>query len=287
MIACQTLEGLPAEIVYQTFMDAFSDYHVKIEMTAQEFDRANIRRGYSPEYSAAAFFEGRCVGILMKGLRLSDGQLTAYDMGTGVIPAFRQSGVTTRMMNFVREKMDAGNVTQYVLEVIQDNEPALNFYRKQKFEIAREFCGYRASRLNFSSKNNHRVERIRQPDWTLFRSFWDFAPSWQNSEDSVNAIGDHFRYYAAFDHAEIAGYLIADVQSGEIVQFAVRKDVRNKGFGTELFRAAGREIQSEYSSILNVEAGKTETQIFLASLGFVCTLRQYEMIRTLRRAVIA
>ena len=43
-----------------------------------------------PGMSVGAFEHGELTGIVLNGVRYWDGEKTIYDLGTGVIPAFRK-----------------------------------------------------------------------------------------------------------------------------------------------------------------------------------------------------
>lgn len=62
MIIRRLLES-DQDVVYQCFLEAFSDYAVPMRPARAPFEEMLRRRGYCPEVSVAAFDEGRMVGI--------------------------------------------------------------------------------------------------------------------------------------------------------------------------------------------------------------------------------
>ncbi|MDH5462293.1 MAG: GNAT family N-acetyltransferase, partial [Candidatus Bathyarchaeota archaeon] len=88
------LEPEDFEAMYDTFMEAFSDYQFKIQMTKERFNAINIRRGLNYELSVGAFdLDNKMVGLTLNGIDTWENELTAYDMGTGVIPKYRRKGI--------------------------------------------------------------------------------------------------------------------------------------------------------------------------------------------------
>ena len=91
----QTLEKTDTFCLYQTFRQAFSDYQVSVDMPYEAFETNLKRNGYMPGMSVGAFEHGELTGIVLNGVRYWDGEKTIYDLGTGVIPAFRKRGITS------------------------------------------------------------------------------------------------------------------------------------------------------------------------------------------------
>ena len=71
--------------LYECFLDAFSDYHISLQMTEEQFEQRVQRDGVELELSAAAFDGERMIGFYMNGRGMWHGQDTAYDAGTGVV----------------------------------------------------------------------------------------------------------------------------------------------------------------------------------------------------------
>ena len=92
----RTLGKVPIEDLHATFLEAFSDYLVKIDVPLWKFETMARRRGMVPEMSLGAFAGDRLVGFIFNGVRQWEGRLTAYDTGTGVVPKFRKNGLVAR-----------------------------------------------------------------------------------------------------------------------------------------------------------------------------------------------
>lgn len=75
---------------------------------------------------------------------------------------------------------------------------------------------------------------INPNDWRELTEFWDFAPSWQNSIDSINAVSDSFIYSIVHLDDNIVGYGVIDKKTGDIPQIAVNKNYRRKGIAKSI-----------------------------------------------------
>lgn len=281
MFKFKTLEDTKIEALHQTFVDAFSDYQVKIDLPFWKFEEMLQRRGYVSEISMGAFQNERLIGFVLNGLRSWNGKKTVYDLGTGVVGDFRKQGLTSNMLLKIRDVFNEKKVEQYLLEVIQTNTSAFELYKKQGFEIVRDFACFRSENNNIKKNktwNVEHVDRFNHDDWELLRKFWDFAPSWQNSVDSVNALYSAFAYSIVRDDNRIVGYGLIDRRTGDIPQLAVDKGYRNKGVAGSIIADLCENTESSIVSVLNVQDDIKSMKDFLLSAGFKSAVSQYEMI---------
>jgi ribosomal protein S18 acetylase RimI-like enzyme len=279
---CLKLEDFQA--MYDTFMEAFSDYQVKIQMTKEHFNAINIRRGLNYELSVGAFdSKNRMGGLLLNGIDVREDELTAYDMGTGVVPKYRGKGIAGSMVDFVLPKLHEYGVRQYLLEVIRSNEKAYKLYTKRGFKETRKFECLSVSlnklRMNDVIERDVTVKQIEKPDWNLFETFWDWKPSWQNSTNSMKRCPENKIILGAFHEKELRAYGILYPESGDISQIAVNKDFRRKGIGGLLLREFARRAETAGKlSVLNIDKSSRGTLLFFESAGFENFVGQYEMI---------
>ena len=278
MFNYKTLDNTSIEIIHKAFIDAFSDYQVKIEMPIWKFEQMLQRRGYVPEMSIGAFVNETLIGFVLNGCRILNGKLAVYDLGTGVVRQYRRQGVIDNILADIKDLIKEKNVKEYVLEVIKSNESAVNLYKKQNFEIQRELECFQINKSQYNFIINHKVEHTNKIDLNQLLRFCDFNPSWQNSIDSVNAISDSFLYsIVRFDYT-IVGYGIIDKKTGDIPQIAVDRNFRCRGIATSLISDLIKNTESQNISILNIDGQMKSMQDFLIKLGFKNFVTQYEMI---------
>lgn len=284
MYEYRTLEGVELQVIHQAFLNAFSDYQVKIDLPLSKLQNMLRRRGYVAEKSMGAFKDGILVGFILNGYRRLDEKLTAYDLGTGVIPEYRKKGLTTRLFAKVQEQLRNEGAEQYLLEVIQQNTAAYELYNKKGFEVTRTFSCYRLERSGHKPQNVYRIEQAEpfsEELWQQLKKFWDFEPSWQNSIDSVLAAAEEFDYYTATLENEIVGYGIIERKTGDIPQLAVERNHRHKGIGGSIMTRLLNSTDAESVAMLNVDDSSKSTKEFLCEQGFEHFVDQYEMIMDL------
>lgn len=281
MYTFKTLENTSIEEIHNVFVDAFSDYQVKIDLPLWKFQRMLQRRGYVSKISMGTFDNNTLVGFVLNGFRDWNNKLTVYDTGTGVIPQYRKQGITSNMLQNIIELLQEKNIKQYLLEVIQSNTSAFELYKKQGFKITRSFACYQLQKSKYNSLVNHKVEHVDKfdaPIWEQLKTFWDVAPSWQNSIDSVNATSDTFVYSFVRFNNEIVGYGIIDKKTGDIPQIAVNKHYQRCGIASGIMSDLINRTESEKISVINVDYGSKAANDFLNKLGFEPSVDQYEMI---------
>lgn len=282
MICYRTLENTPVEVMHEAFVDAFSDYQVKMDLPLWKFQQMQNRRGFSGKLSMGAFEGDRLVGFVLNGSRLWQEDKTVYDMGTGVIQAYRRQGITTKILSELESLLKMEGIHQYLLEVLQENTSAFELYQKQGFRITRALNCYKLSKKNASfSKGRYPIHRGNPMNMSYEESFWDFMPSWQNSSESVLAAGDVFGYAMVVLEGQVAGYGLIDKNSGDIPQLAVRKDLRNQGIGSCILKDLLLQTEAPHAVFLNVESTSEETVSFLLRSGSENTVNQYEMLKRL------
>lgn len=251
MFIYNTVENISIEELHDTFLDAFSDYQVKMDLP------------------------------LLNAVRQWNGKLSAYDTGTAVIPNYRNHGITSNMFINAKGLLKKMKVEQYLLEVIQSNTSAVNLYKKQGFEILREFKCFNLDKNKCTSETIYNVKHIKiitESLWQELTKFWDFKPSWQNSIDSINAVPDNFIYSIVNMDEIIVGYGIIDKNTGDIPQIAVDKNCRGKGIGKSIFTDLLNNTESDTIKVLNVDSQSASMKSFLLNLGFNQNVKQYEMV---------
>ncbi|MDR5586066.1 GNAT family N-acetyltransferase [Clostridium aquiflavi] len=278
MLEYRTLNKTSIETLHKAFLGAFSDYQVKIDLSIGKFKQTLQRRGYAPEISIGAFENDILVGFILNGLRSLNGKTTVYDIGTGVIIDYRRQGITSSMLLKAKEILKQKQVEQYLLEVIQSNTSAFQFYNKEGFEIKRKFPCFQLDKESYLPLKTYKVEHTDKMVWEQLTEFWDFEPSWQNSIDSINAVSEEFLYsIVRFDNT-IVGYGIIDKRTGDIPQIAVNKHYRGKGIARSIITDLIENTESFEISVLNVDDESKCTKDFLINLGFEYIVGQYEMI---------
>ncbi|HZN06015.1 MAG TPA: GNAT family N-acetyltransferase [Pyrinomonadaceae bacterium] len=278
MINYRLLSDHDFESLYVCFLAAFSDYEVDMQMSREQFRQRIVRDGVRMEMSAGAFDPNQqMIGFCINGVGTWQGTETAYDAGTGVVREYRGRGVGKELFAFLTPRLRDKGIKQYLLEVLKTNTPAASLYRKLGFMDTRQLAVFRSfTRIGNSSDAS--VRQIQQPDWNLYRSFWDGYPSWQNSIDAVERIATDTMIAAAYLNDECVGYGIVFTPSANLMQLAVSPRHRRKGIGSAILAALE---PPERLKINNIDEQLTNALEFYKANGYKQVLDQYEMMKTL------
>jgi len=278
------LGGESGERLYQAFRLAFADYSVPMDMSRAEFDENNARRGLDLGISLGAYEDGTLVAFILNGRGVWGGKAAAYDLGTGVLPGSRGSGLSgtlaAKLIAFLPER----GLERYVLEVIRGNVPAFKTYERAGFRIKRSLECPAGIFVDAPRPAPADLAIVELPGGAAFpraeaAALRDWEPSWQNSHDSIARMPGPLVILGARLQGSLAGILVASPK-GTIWQLAVARGMRCRGIGSALLRELARRVGPELRYV-NVQADDAECLRFLAARGLGAGVGQYEMIREL------
>lgn len=266
--------------IHRTFLESYSDYIIKTQMTETQLANHVAQNGVEYERSVGAFTDTGMIGVTLNGFGLWNGVETVYDAGTGVIPKFRRQGIGRSMFDFMMPKFKKNGVKQMLLEVISTNEKALQLYRNLGFEETRRLLFFEQNEeINVEPQKNLEIREIENPDWHIFECFRDGKPSWQNSNESIARTVPKKIILGAFLEGKLVGYGIVMRKSGNIVQFAVDKKHRGKGIASQLLKEGKKRIDPKSKlRFTNVDESIESLTGFLKKRNFSENLMQIEMI---------
>lgn len=253
------------DAIHRAFVDAFSDYVVPMQPSPDALREMFTRRGWVPELSSGIFEDEQLVAFTINGFDGARG----YDTGAGVIPSHRRRGLARQTMAHSIALLRAAGATRYVLEVLEANTAAAALYRDVGFVETRKLDCWMFTGAPASSP----AERPGVPPGAV--EWWDIQPSWQNTTASIHRSRDPHVVIADDD-----GYVIVFPSTGDVPQFAVRRDARRQGIGTRLLRTAAT-IANKPLRIINIDARNEPIAAFLTAIGAKRFVRQIEMERDL------
>jgi ribosomal protein S18 acetylase RimI-like enzyme len=246
-------------------------------MSREQFRQRLTRDGVRLDLTGAAFDGEQMIGFCMNGLGEWQGKTTAYDGGMAIIPGHRGRGTAKELLQFVELKLKETGVRQYLLEVLTSNVAAATLYRKHGFIETRRLAVFRSDKP-IGDFSDPRIRRIEQPDWHLFRTFWDGYPSWQNSIDAVDRVANERTILGAFVNNECVGYGVTFLPSANLMQLAVSPGHRRQRIGSAIL--ASLET-AEPLKINNIDEDLKGALAFYEANGYKQVLVQHEMIKTL------
>lgn len=268
---------------HSAFQQAFSDYQVDMRMSRAQFDYRLLRDGIDLSKSVGAFEENELIGFCINGVGNWHGEPTIYDAGTGVVPQRRRQGISQEMFDFMLPRLKEVGFTQYLLEVLTSNQPAVNLYRKLGFSDTRELAVFRSNmRLANLKTCRAEVREVAVADWDLYETFWDVYPSWQNSVEATKRTSFENVVLEAYADHRCVAYGVVSRTSGNLFQLAIDKRHRRGRLGSLLLiELQRRVVAGEPLKVNNIDKASTDSLMFYKSSGFELALEQYELNKTL------
>ncbi|MBA7587091.1 hypothetical protein ES708_29108 [subsurface metagenome] len=154
----------------------------------------------------------------------------------------------------------------------------------QIHQYLQDFCNvsfYFSDLMKFLNYNkNFEINEINQPNWDIYKTFWDKTPSWQNSIDCIERNRDVLTILVVNHKTTPVGYAAFDPRNGGIAQLAIHPEYRRRKLGIALLN---RIIESSPTAtrltIINIDKELSSFIGFYESLGLKIFVEQYEMMK--------
>src|SRR3954465_14308675 len=110
------LSSIPFHEIYIAFTEAFSDYIIPFHPAERALNDKQKACRVNYDMSFGMFDGGRLVAFIIFGIDTLNGKLTAYNAGTGVIPAHRGQRLVKKLYDHALPILKAAGVQQSTLE---------------------------------------------------------------------------------------------------------------------------------------------------------------------------
>lgn len=284
------LRSVDRSKIHAAFLEAFADYSMGSPAGLPE-ERLFLRmqkNAVDDDLSVGAYDGERLIGFTLIGVDVWGGVVSAYDAGTGIVPAFRGQGLARRMLDHAIPTLCQRGVERFVLEVLQTNEPAIKAYAKAGFETRRELRSFVADAASLAAcpESPFAVRAIDASQFEGVAANMDWLPSFENRLSAVRALGDAVTLFGAFDGATCVGAYAYSAPLRWLLSLVVARPHRRRGVGRALVAHAAAHLPEGVGRLtaLNVDGADRDMQRFFESLGFAVLVDQYEMQRGMRDA---
>lgn len=270
--------------MHRSFVEAFSSYQVSMKMSREAFeDRMLFKLNINFDLSPGVFSGDKLVGFIFQTINEYEGKVAAYNGGTGVIPGYVGNGLTAKLYDFITPALLANGVEKCVLEVLTDNEQAINAYSKAGFEKTKTFqcLMLKDGVLKRNENESFDIKQVSDFSMEEYSSICEISAGML---DQLSQVKYHLNKESILEYRKegvLIGYAIFQPINGRITQLAVSKVHRRRGIATALIKYAHRLSESKTLSVLNLETKEEGMIQFFEKLGFIRDLQQYEMQKTL------
>lgn len=272
MIVRNLKQTHPGDVV-NCLVVAFENYYVKVSTDHDYW--INRWKAARVDYSmSAGVFDGqKLVGFILHGIDTDEGGvLSAFNCGTGILPAYRKRGFVQELYQFLFPVLKEGGVQKCGLEVITQNDIAFQSYERVGFKTVKKYrCFFGQLEPTGAMGTGLSFTKTAKPDWEGYAQMQRCNFSWEHNDKALKAAGDDaFAYWELFDGPQLSGYAVLK-PNGHIVQFGTVTDA----YLHPLFDGiAGITPQVR---IVNIEESAENTCEFLLSRGLKNSIDQYYM----------
>ena len=260
------LDATPVEEVISCFLKAFEGYFVKLPEETEYWKSRFLNARVDWSLSFGAFEQENLVGFIINGVDQHLNQLTAYNTGTGVLPAYRGKAVVDQIYKYAIPLLKERGVEKCLLEVICENKKAIQVYERIGFKIKRELRSYRGE----LPQNLYR-EELQKCHFSKILSSGLYQPehySWDNTAEAV-LVREDLQTLCLKSEDSLDAFLVLD-PAGNILQ------IENiNGDYKELLHAV-KDLPSQVQ-IKNIDKRRKELILTLEGLNFTNTVNQFEM----------
>ncbi|MCM3125257.1 MULTISPECIES: GNAT family N-acetyltransferase [unclassified Mesobacillus] len=187
-VEIKRLSDCPLKDGVEAYNRGFEGYFYDQSKTIETFANRFGLDGISPEHSVIAYYEGRPAGIVLSGIKKINGEVIAWNGGTGIAKELRGKGIGKQLMNAALDIYRENQVKYATLEAISRNEGAIQLYQSLGFTLVKKlkFLQYNEPfpEGTFDSATNYQVEHVAPQELSQV-NFYRHKTSWQNHKDNV------------------------------------------------------------------------------------------------------
>ena len=262
------LADTPLSQVMDCFHDSFSDYAVKMP-TDLDYWQTRFRLARADFSLSFGVFDGdRLVAFIIQCVDHHEGQLAAYNTGTGVLPYYRGKGLVDAIYKAAFQPMREKGIEKCMLEVLKNNERAIRVYERIGFRKDRVLCCFKG-KIEAEAPEVEVREISHEELFKAEGTAPDFY-SWDFNRSAVEKSEGIYKSYLVSDSSGRLGWFTLNPENGTLA----RIEAMDGNYTAVLGGVA--QISSEVK-INNVDESRTALMEGLVDSGVKHVIDQFEM----------
>jgi ribosomal protein S18 acetylase RimI-like enzyme len=266
----KNLSNTSFEDLLDCFLLAFDNYFVKMPTDPNYYKQRWKAAKVDFKLSYGMFDGEKLVGFIIHAIDNRFGKLTAFNTGTGVIPAYRGKRIVKSIYAFALKDLQENGIEKSTLEVIRENEVAVRAYKGVGFKIQKRFECY-AGDIQVEKSTPFALKEIALKDVN-----WEGLPnqqfhSWDFQKETILE-ADYTFFHVLKDNVP-ESFFIINPQRQRLAQLDLL-NTENEGW-ERLFSAI--KLISSTVSIINVDDRLADKVEQLRLAGLKNTVNQYEL----------
>lgn len=263
----KNLEHTLLQDIVTALVESFSDYFVQMPNSISYWEnRFRIAR-LDPTLSFGMFDGKNLAGFILIGVDSQEGHLTAFNTGTGVLPAYRGKGIVDKLYEYAIPQFKSRGINHCALEVIDVNNKAIKVYERIGFTKNKFYHCFKGELV--SPQENVNLCKVDFNDIPLNKR--SHLKSWDHTDKAIQIAGSYTCFEVIKKESPI-GYFVIDT-TGYIPQMNIY-DSESQHWEVLL---SGIAIVSPIVKINNVDARNEGLVTALLKRGLDNFINQYEM----------
>jgi len=197
-----------------------------------------------------------------------------------VLKNYRRKGIGELLLKELLLILREKHIERFVLEVLENNAPAIKLYEKYGFAKTRKLECFEIAKQQLRPIPNRSFGISVTNPATLVENeelYSLYPPTWQNEIQSVLNVAENYTCISLFCNGKMLGYGFIHKTKGDIPQIGILEEWKQWGLEAHLISELSKHTVSEKLIVLNVEAGNYLGEI-LRKLGFHNSVNQWKMV---------
>jgi GNAT superfamily N-acetyltransferase len=271
----QNLSTTDLEDIVFSILVSFDGYFVTMPSEtrywADKFKRARV----DFSLSFGMFDKDVLIGFIINGIDTFNGELTAFNAGTGVVPKFRKKGIVAKLYAYAFPVFKEQGINRCALEVIQSNAVAIRVYERIGFSTQKSYSCFKGK----LSRSKEEV-RLEIKKFSSIKNNHQGYYSWDNCDAGINKSEEStYQIFEVFDSKnQKIGFFVINSKSGYLPQFEII-ETSNFQHWQLLFDGIAQIRQD--IKINNIDTKRKNVIDALLALGLEKYIEQFEMQLTI------
>lgn len=256
------------------FHASFADYAISmptpLDYWRQRFHAARV----DWSHSYGMFDDQMLVGFIIQGVDTVKGVRTAFNTGTGVLPAYRGRQIVDALYAYALPRLRQTGIEKCSLEVLQDNARAIRVYERIGFQIRRGFRCFQGSLKQLDSA----AIILRPIPYDLYEATLQPAAerySWDHQPSAIFQAPDQYAVYEVLaEQGQLIGCFIIHPSTNRLIQYELA--VPDTKSNWQLLFAGVQQL-TDTIRIINIDESREILIDSVADLGLDNFTDQWEM----------
>ncbi|MDO9376612.1 MAG: GNAT family N-acetyltransferase [Bacteroidota bacterium] len=265
-ITVQSLACTDVQTLRNCFNASFRQYYVPLQFTKEQFAEKITTEAIDLKLSFGIFDEDLLVGFILHGIDSVGNQKVAYNAGTGILPDYRGHKLSYLLYEYSIGQLKKAGVTKTILEVVEQNMPAIKSYVRMGFSVTRKLNSYQGRPI-LNEVPSIEIETLPAPDWALIKRSCEWNPSWQYNTNCIKRAQSNYKLQVARCDQQPVAYCISNLETGRIAHFGCCDIEYKEKYLSALFNEVNGVNGDHLTSVINVDTNALYANTFLLSIG--------------------